>query len=127
MVIKAVVINWEDAPWMVLETLGVFAAHPRSLTKVIAGPKSEICKTDKFDFLVSIFEPGGGVNSHSHEKTGTEHIFHILKGRGIIDLDGEKRLLKRGTTVWIPPNVKHSIVNNEDEPLFMAVVSVPPE
>ena len=124
---KAAVIHEEDVPWMELEKVGGFVAHPRSVSKVIVGPKSQICKTDKFDFLVSIFDPGGGVEPHSHEETGTEHIFHILKGRGIVVLDGERHLVTSGTTIWIPSNVNHSLINNSKEPIIMAVVSVPPE
>lgn len=125
---QALVIRNEDAPWERLEEKGgVFAPHPRSLTKILVGNKSKICPTEKFDFLVSIFDPGGSVEPHSHENTGTEHVFYILKGKGTIVLDGEKHAVESGTTIWIPSDVKHSLVNNGSDPIFMAIVSVPPE
>lgn len=127
---KAVIVKNEDAPWIELESVGkgkVFAPHPRSLTKVLVGTKSEICRSERLDFLVSIYNPGGYVESHAHEKTGTEHVFYVLSGRGTIILDGEKHPIEKGTTVWVPSNVKHSLINNENEPMFIAVVSVPPE
>jgi quercetin dioxygenase-like cupin family protein len=127
MVTKARVIHEEETPWTTLGESKGFAEHPRSLSKLIAGPKSQGCKREKFDFLVSIFDPGGGVEPHSHEGTGTEHIFYILKGQGVVVLDGEKHAVKSGTTIWIPADAKHSLMNTSNEPLFMAVFSVPPE
>lgn len=127
---KSVVIKNEDAPWERLEDVGsgkTFAPHPRSVTKILVGNKSKICPSDKFDFLISIFDPGGSVEIHSHENTGTEHVFYILKGKGTVMLDGEKHIVEAGTTIWIPSDAKHSLLNNGDEPILMAVVSVPPE
>jgi len=42
---------------------------------------------------------------HFHERT--EEIYYILSGHGVIELDGVEHELTPGTTVYIPPGVKH--------------------
>lgn len=42
---------------------------------------------------------------HFHERT--EEIYYVLSGQGTIELDGVAHELTPGTTVHIPPGVKH--------------------
>jgi len=45
----------------------------------------------------------GDLHLHRH----TEEIYYILSGEGVIELDGVEHALTPGTTVHIPPGVKH--------------------
>ncbi len=42
---------------------------------------------------------------HYHDHT--EEVYYVIDGDGVIELDGELHALAPGTTVWIPPGVKH--------------------
>ena len=58
--------------------------------------------------LVNEFEvPGGGyVDPHSHP---THEFYYVLRGRGIMPIDGEDRAIGQGDLVHIPPDAVHSL------------------
>jgi quercetin dioxygenase-like cupin family protein len=58
--------------------------------------------------LVNEFEvPGGGyVDPHSHP---THEFYYVLRGRGIMTIDGEDRAIGQGDLVHIPPDAVHSL------------------
>ncbi len=58
--------------------------------------------------LVNEFEvPGGGlVDPHSHP---THEFYYVLRGRGIMTIADEERLIAQGDLVHIPPDAVHSL------------------
>lgn len=54
--------------------------------------------------------------------TGEEEILYIMKGRGRIEAGLKKAELIEGTGVLIPPDVEHTIINENSEPLEMLVL-----
>lgn len=78
-----------------------------------------------FDFRISIYQPKGYVEPHTHEKS--EQIYYILKGNGMFELEGKKQLVSSGTVIFIPPHVKHAIANTGFEDLIFIVVASPPK
>jgi quercetin dioxygenase-like cupin family protein len=58
--------------------------------------------------LVNEFEvPGGGlVDPHSHP---THEFYYVLRGRGIMTIGDEERLIAQGDLVHIPPDAVHSL------------------
>ncbi len=58
--------------------------------------------------LVNEFEvPGGGlVDPHSHP---THEFYYVLRGRGIMTIGDEERLIAQGDLVHIPPDAIHSL------------------
>jgi mannose-6-phosphate isomerase-like protein (cupin superfamily) len=55
-----------------------------------------------------------------------ENIYYILQGKGIVELDGEKRLVEPHMVIHIPPGVRHGIFNTGLEDLVFIVVASPP-
>lgn len=45
----------------------------------------------------------GDLHHHEH----TEEIYYIVRGEGVMELDGEQHAVRPGTTVYIPPGLKH--------------------
>jgi quercetin dioxygenase-like cupin family protein len=58
--------------------------------------------------LVNEFEVAGGgyVHPHSHP---THEFYYVLRGRGIMTIEGEDRPIAQGDLVHIPPDAVHSL------------------
>ncbi len=46
-----------------------------------------------------------------HYHRHTTEVYYILEGTGKIELDGTWYLVEPGTTVWIPPGVRHRVLS----------------
>jgi mannose-6-phosphate isomerase-like protein (cupin superfamily) len=51
-------------------------------------------------------EPGSQQGLHVHENS--EQIYVVVRGRGLVIVDGEERELEAGTAVLIPAGVEHT-------------------
>jgi len=56
------------------------------------------------DILVVYFSSGGRTRPHTHKQG---QILHILEGRGIVAIEGERRQVTADDVVVIPPGVWH--------------------
>jgi mannose-6-phosphate isomerase-like protein (cupin superfamily) len=110
------VIKFDELPW--IQPPG----HPGALSKLLVNP--ETADSQRFDFRISLYRPQGMVEEHTHERA--EHVYYILRGRGLMTLDGEALVVEPTTTVFIPPGVRHALVNNGLEDLVFVVVTSPP-
>lgn len=64
-----------------------------------------------------VLEPHGGqVPWHNQEQ---EEIYFVIEGAGEMCLGSERRELKAGQAVYIPPGVFHQLTNIGDTPLRM--------
>lgn len=72
----------------------------------------------------STVEPGNTSNPHSH--ADLEEVFYCVSGRGRVRVDDEEVLFEPGTTVYIPVNSVHQLINDGDEPLKVVCVTSPP-
>ena len=114
---KSKLIRYENVDWSEVPD------HVGALSKYIVGPNG-VSKSNLIDFRTSVYQPGGYVKLHAHSEI--EHIYYGLDGVGIVLLDGEKHVIEPETTIHIKPNVKHSIINTDNKPLVLIVISVPP-
>ncbi len=64
--------------------------------------------------------PGCSIGLHEHDNE--EEIFYVIRGRGIIDDNGEKREVSVGDAVLTGGGATHMVENNESEPLEMLAV-----
>jgi mannose-6-phosphate isomerase-like protein (cupin superfamily) len=110
-VFQAEEVDWIEAP-------GHFSAFSKLLINEQNGSKY-------FDFRVSSYQPKGYCEAHKHEFA--ENIYYILKGTGIVELDGNRTLVGPGTVIFIPPKVVHKIINTGFEDLIFIVVGSPPQ
>jgi quercetin dioxygenase-like cupin family protein len=53
-----------------------------------------------------VVEGGGYVDPHSHP---THEFYYVLRGRGIMIIGDEERLIGQGDLVHIPPDAVHSL------------------
>jgi quercetin dioxygenase-like cupin family protein len=93
-VCRAEEVDWIEAP-------GHFSAFSKLLVNESHGSKY-------FDFRISSYQPKGYCAAHGHETA--ENIYYILKGTGIVELDGTRRLVSENSVIFIPPGVKHAII-----------------
>jgi quercetin dioxygenase-like cupin family protein len=73
-------------------------------------------------FYMRVFEvqPGGEIFEHSHP---WEHEIFVLKGKGIIRINGKEYEVEEGSVVYIPPCAEHYYKNTGDEVLrFICVI-----
>ena len=113
---KAKVMRIEEAFWEQPP------AHFSAFSKMLVHPTN--ADTRYFDFRISSYQPKGYAEVHVHEVA--ENIYYILQGRGIVELDGEKRLVEPHMVIYIPPGVRHGIFNTGLEDLVFIVVASPP-
>ncbi len=114
---EARVVRLEELPW--IEAPG----HHGALSKLLVNPDN--AGTRYYDFRVSIYEPKGHVEPHTHPNA--EHVYYILSGKGLMTLDERNIVVEPNTAIFIPPGVVHAIANTGLEDLVFVVVSVPPE
>jgi len=98
--------------------------HVSSFSKLIAGPKG-VAKSEAMDFRISIYQPAGYVETHAHEKG--EHVWFILRGRGLVTLDDHRYTVRSRDTIHIPAGTEHSLRNTSGKPLYLMTILVPPE
>ena len=67
--------------------------------------------------------PAGGRTQRHYHKLSEEFYF-ILEGAGEIELDGERRIVRLGDAILIPPGVWHAIIATE--PLLFLCCCAPP-
>ncbi|MCE2928536.1 MAG: cupin domain-containing protein [Candidatus Caenarcaniphilales bacterium] len=74
----------------------------------------------RYSFAHAIVKPGKTTFEHALK---TSEIYYILEGKGMMQIDGEERLLEPGDTVYIPPMARQCITNVADIDLkFICIV-----
>lgn len=68
--------------------------------------------------------PGGKTETPSHRQS--EEMYYILRGRGVMTLEGERREVEPGDGILIPPGARHRIENLGREPLVFLCCCSPP-
>jgi len=86
-----------------------------------------VTRAERFSAGVVTLEPGKGHRRHNHP--GVEEILYVLEGEGVqmVDQGGEdRRVVRAGTMIHIPPGVYHETVNAGDRPMKLLAVYSPP-
>jgi mannose-6-phosphate isomerase-like protein (cupin superfamily) len=60
---------------------------------------------------------------HSHENI--EQIYYILKGEGTVLVGEERRKVREGDVVYLPPKVPHQLFNDGDDWIENLIISCP--
>ncbi len=72
----------------------------------------------------NVTEVGSRIPEHVHEES--EEAMFVFSGRGrLITEEGEQDLVA-GSAIYMPPGVKHSIINTGDEDMKLVWVYSPP-
>jgi len=67
---------------------------------------------------------GGGTLPHLHRRS--EEIYHVLRGRGVMFLDGTSFPLDVGDTVRIAPGSIHALACHQEEDMVVLCCCTPP-
>ena len=104
-------VLWETPP-----------AHYDAHSKMLVTPANTQSKL--FDHRISSYQPRGYVAPHKHKVQ--EQIYHVLDGEGLMELDGERTVVRRHDCIFIPPGVEHAIYNTGLSDLVFFVITTPP-
>lgn len=67
----------------------------------------------------TIILPKSTIGYHKHH--GNEEIYYIIKGRGIMRVDGEEKIVTEGDAVITHSGSSHGLKNTEAKPLKILV------
>ena len=71
-------------------------------------------------FWIMTVMPGGTNEPHSHKDE--EQIYFIKDGNGLIVVGEEKREVKAGDAIYLPPKTVHAFYNTGSEPCVIIAV-----
>ncbi|MEO8628103.1 MAG: cupin domain-containing protein [Betaproteobacteria bacterium] len=116
--IKAVIrpaaeVMWDEPP-----------AHiGGAFSKMLVRPES--CGSKILDYRVSVYQPRAYVAPHRHRIQ--EQVYHVLDGEGLMEIEGERKVVRKDDVIFIPPGVLHAIYNTGMIDLRFIVVTSPPD
>lgn len=90
-------------------------------TRVLLGQNGAM-KGEKFCQGYVVIYQEGGIPEHEHE---TVESYTILKGTGVMVVDGEKQMVKEGDCIFIPSGAKHALHNTGEAEMHMMFVYAP--
>src|SRR3990172_2948145 len=94
-----------------------------TISKMLVRP--ETVGSRLVDFRISTYQPMSFVEPHTHRIQ--EQIYHVVDGEGLMELDGERRVMRAGDYAFVPPGVEHAIYNTGRTDLTFFVVTAPPD
>lgn len=106
-------VGWEAPP----------AHYHGALSKMLVRP--ETCDSRLVDYRISVYQPMGYVKPHRHRIQ--EQIYYILEGEAMMEIEGERSIVRPHDTIFMPPGVEHAIYNTGLTDLRFIVVTCPPE
>ncbi len=113
---KALIRNVAEEPWR------QFPGHFGSaLSKALVHP--ETAGSRLIDYRISTYQPMAYVERHVHKVQ--EQVYHVLDGEGLMEIEGEKRVVRKHDVVFIPPGNWHSIENTGLGDLTFIVATTP--
>jgi mannose-6-phosphate isomerase-like protein (cupin superfamily) len=113
---RVVIRNVAEVPWQ------QFPNHfGGALSKPLVMPQT--AGSRHLDYRISLYQPMAYVELHAHKVQ--EQIYHVLEGEGLMDIDGEKRLLRKHDVIYLPPGTMHAIQNSGLVDLVFLVVTSP--
>ena len=94
-----------------------------ALSKMLVRP--ETAQSRLIDHRISAYQPKAYVAPHAHKVQ--EQVYHVLDGEGLMEVAGERRVVRRHDVIFIPPGVEHAIYNSGLTDLVFLVVTSPPD
>jgi mannose-6-phosphate isomerase-like protein (cupin superfamily) len=52
-------------------------------------------------------------------------VYHVLDGEGLMEMDGQRRVVRRHDVVFVPPGVEHALYNTGLKALVFLVITAP--
>jgi mannose-6-phosphate isomerase-like protein (cupin superfamily) len=112
----AVILNIAEVPWNELP-----GHHGGALSKLLVHPES--VGSLHIDHRISSYQPKAFVAPHIHKIQ--EQVYHVLDGEGLMEIDGQRRVVRRHDVVFVPPGVEHALYNTGLAALTFLVITAP--
>ena len=112
----AFIRNIAEIPWQELP-----GHHGGALSKLLVHP--ETAGSRQIDHRISCYAPMARVALHSHKVQ--EQVYHVLEGEGVMEIAGERRVVRRHDVIFLPPGVPHGLENTGTGNLVFLVVTAP--
>lgn len=90
-------------------------------SKMLVRPES--CGAKSIDYRISLYQPRAFVAPHRHRIQ--EQVYHVLEGEALMEIDGERTVVRKDDIIFIPPGVEHAIYNTGMTDLRFIVVTSP--
>ena len=87
--------------------------------------RPETMGSRRLDYRISCYQPKAYVEPHAHKVQ--EQVYHVLEGEGLMEIAGERRVVRRHDVIFLPPGVEHAIYNTGLVDLTFLVITAPPE
>ena len=86
--------------------------------------RRELALEEVLRLAEATLEPGQATERHHHRET--EEIYLVTKGLGELEVDGEKRRVRPGDAILIPPGTWHTLENDGTSELTILCMCAPP-
>ena len=106
-------VLWEEPP----------AHYGGAYSKMLVRPETTGAR--RLDHRISCYQPKAYVAPHAHQVQ--EQIYHVLDGEGLMEIAGERRVVRRHDVIFIPPGIEHAIYNTGLVDLVFLVITSPPD
>lgn len=113
---ETVIRNIAEEPWQ--EFPGHFGG---ALSKALVHPDTVGSK--RIDYRISTYQPMAYVERHKHDVQ--EQVYHVLDGEGLMEIDGERIVVRKHDVIFIAPGSWHSMQNTGLGPLTFIVATTP--
>jgi quercetin dioxygenase-like cupin family protein len=74
----------------------------------------------------AVFEPGQAFAQHVHTLP-TEDVMVVLKGRGVIRVEGVDHPIEEGDAIWVEAGARHGTINTGDSEMVIVSCQAPPD
>ena len=113
---RSTVRNIAEEPWREFP-----AHHGGALSKALVHPETTGAR--RIDYRISTYRPMAYVEAHTHNVQ--EQVYHVLEGEGLMEIDGERRVVRRHDVIFLTPGTRHSIQNTGLGDLTFIVATTP--
>ena len=107
----AAAVMWDEMP----------AHYGGAFSKLLIRPES--CGSKSIDYRISVYQPRAYVAPHRHRIQ--EQVYHVLDGEALMEIDGERTVVRKDDVIFIPPGTEHAIYNTGMTDLRFIVVTSP--
>ncbi|MBA7628920.1 hypothetical protein ES703_36417 [subsurface metagenome] len=90
------------------------------LLKVVMSP--QVGNYDKATVLISEIDPGKSTGMHTHE---VDEIMYVASGEGITICGGKENTVGRGSVIFAPKVIEHTVNNTGNEKLRLVCFFIP--
>lgn len=95
--------------------------HGGALSKPLVMP--ETAGSRHIDYRISMYQPMAHVKLHRHKVQ--EQVYHVIDGEGLMEIDGEKHVVRKHDFIFLPAGIDHAIENTGLVDLVFLVVTSP--